>query len=224
LRVSVLQSNYIPWRGYFDIIRRSDVFVFYDDVKFTKNDWRNRNQVKGPNGPIWLTIPCPKNYSVKINEVQPTNAEWQEKHWRTITQCYSKSPFFRKYSDFFEDFYLKHEWCSLSELNQIVIKHIAREIFGFTAQFASSSDFILSGTKESRLIDLLKKIGTSVYISGPSAKSYINPEHFKSVGIEIEWMDYGHYREYNQQFPPYNPFVSIVDQIFNVGPESRFFD
>lgn len=219
MRVAVLQSNYLPWRGYFDIIRRAEVFIFYDDVKFTKNDWRNRNLIKTPNGPIWLTIPCPKNYDVMINEVRPTNSLWQSKHWKTICQNYAKAPHFEQYASFFEDFYLHHSWGSLSHLNQHVIKHVATNMFGLRTKFEDTSKRHLLGTKNARLLNLLDQIGASVYVSGPSARGYIDEDAFRRKGIAIEWMDYSRYPQYPQLYPPFETRLSILDLIFNAGAD-----
>ncbi|MFN4909536.1 MAG: WbqC family protein [Bacteroidota bacterium] len=222
MRVAVLQSNYLPWRGYFDIISRSDLFVFYDDVKFTKNDWRNRNMIISANGPIWLTIPCPKDYSVLIHDVAPIDKAWQSKHWKSIIQEYKKAPFFYRYSDFFEDFYLNHEWDSLSELNHYLIKSIATDIYGLESTFMDSRDFSLQGVKQDRLLDLLIQLGTSTYFSGPSAKKYIDEGLFRTHGIEIVWMDYSKYPVYRQQCSPFIGNVSIIDLMFNAGTDKRF--
>lgn len=222
MRVAVLQSNYIPWRGYFDIIQRADLFIFYDDVKFTKNDWRNRNRIMSPNGPIWLTIPCPKNYDVKINQVQPSSEDWQAKHWKTICQNYRKATFFRDFEDFFQNFYLGHSWSSLSRLNQHLITRIASDFFELDTHFEDSSTRNLQGTKSSRLLDLLEQVGASVYISGPSARNYIDEEQFRSRGIRIEWMDYGHYPEYRQLRSPFVGNLSVLDLLFNAGPNREY--
>lgn len=217
MRVAVLQSNYIPWRGYFDIIQRADLFIFYDDVKFTKNDWRNRNIIKGSNGPLWLTVPCPKDYDIRIDQVRPSNVQWQEKHWKTICQYYRKAKCFEHYAPFFEDFYLCHSWESLSKLNQYLIRHIAGDFFGISTRFEDTSHRDLCGVKNARLLELLEQVGASVYISGPAAKTYIDESEFMKRGIEIEWMDYANYPEYEQLYPPFLPNVSIIDLIFNMG-------
>lgn len=222
MHVAVLQSNYIPWRGYFDIIRRSEVFVFYDDVKFTKNDWRNRNTIVGLNGPIWLTIPCAKDYNVMIHDVVPIDKAWQSKHWKSILQEYRKAPFFNRYADFFEDFYLNNEWNSLSDLNHYLIKSIATDFYRLESTFKDSRDFSLRGAKQDRLLDLLIQLGATTYYSGPSAKKYIDEELFRANGIEIVWMDYSRYPVYRQKCSPFVGNVSIVDLLFNVGSEKKY--
>jgi len=222
VRVAVLQSNYVPWRGYFDIIQRSDIFIFYDDVKFTKNDWRNRNVIKGPSGPIWLTIPCPKNYDITIDQVQPVDSFWQERHWSTICQYYKKATCFRQFDEFFREFYLGRRWESLSVLNQFLIEHIAEDFFRLSTEFRKSSSFAPEGVKSSRLLNLLEQAGASVYISGPAARSYIDETEFARRNISIEWMEYTGYPEYDQRFPPFTPNLSVLDLLFNAGADRKY--
>lgn len=219
-KVVVLQSNYLPWKGYFDLIRSADLFVFYDDVQFTKNDWRNRNKIKTPKGTEWISIPCGTNLKRLINEVKIKDGSWQADHWNRLNLHYSKAEYFSLYKDFFEDFYLRRKWKNLSELNQYLIFNIARRFLGLSAEFQNSKDYTLSGKSMDRLLDLLKKVGATRYISGPSAKEYISEESFIKTNIELTWMDYSNYPEYRQQFPPFAHNVSIVDLLFNEGPHA----
>ena len=217
-RIAVLQSNYLPWKGYFDIIHDVDLFIFYDDVQYTKNDWRNRNRVKTPAGLSWLTIPVGTDEHRLICDVRLTDGRWQKKHWTTMSQCYSRTPYFSRYGDFFEDAYLKQQWDSLSVLNQYLITYIARECLGTGTAFADSRTYTLSGRRLQRLLDLCVKAGATHYLSGPSAKTYIDPAAFERAGVALEWKSYEGYPEYPQQFPPFRHDVSIVDLLFNVGP------
>ena len=219
-KVVVLQSNYLPWKGYFDLIRQADLFIFYDDVQFTKNDWRNRNKIKTPQGSEWISIPCGANLKRLINEVKIKDSGWQEDHWNRICLGYSKSEYFGLYKDFFEDFYLKRKWESLSELNQYLIVSIARKFLNLTTEFQNSTSYSLSGVRLNRLLDLLKKADATTYISGPSAKSYISDDAFRNENIKIDWMNYSDYPEYHQQFPPFVHDVSIIDLLFNEGPQA----
>lgn len=217
MKVAVIQSNYIPWKGYFDIINSVDLFIFHDDVQYTTGDWRNRNKIKTPNGLEWLTIPCGSNTNRLICEVELKDSSWQKKHWAKIEQNYNKAKCFKEFKEFFKEIYLATKWKNLSELNQYLIKHISKEILGIKTTFDDSRNYNLSGKKQERLLELLKKVKTSYYLSGPAAKSYINEELFKQEGIEIEWMDYGGYPEYNQLYPPFEHAVSIIDLILNEG-------
>ena len=219
-RVAVLQSNYVPWKGYFDIVRDVDLFIFYDDRQFTKNDWRNRNQIKAASGPEWLTIPVGDAIDRLICDVAIANPAWQAKHWRTLQQNYGRCPHFARYRAYFEEVYLGRRWTNLSELNQTLIRHIAREFLGLRTEFADSRDYATRGQKLDRLLDLVVQSGATTYVSGPSAKDYIVPERFNEAGIDLVWKDYAGYPPYPQRFPAFEHRVSILDLLFNCGPEA----
>ena len=219
-RVAVLQSNYIPWKGYFDIIHDVDLFIFYDDVQYTKNDWRNRNRVKSRTGAEWITIPAGDDGKRLICEVELRDSSWQAKHWRTLCQNYSRTPHFARYAAYFEDFYLGRRWSNLSQLNQALVRHIASEFLGITTQFAESQALPLEGRKQDRLLDLLVACHAKVYISGPAARAYVDADRFEAAGIELVWKDYGGYPEYPQRHPPFEHGVTVLDLLFNVGPDA----
>jgi len=222
-RVAILQSNYIPWKGYFDIIHDVDLFIFYDDVQFTKNDWRNRNRIKAVAGPEWITIPVGSNESRRICDVEIGNAAWQPKHWRTLKQNYGKCPHFERYREYFEHVYLGTVWPQLSDLNQAVIRHVAREFLGIAVQFGDSRDYDTSGQKLERLLGLVRHSGAGTYVSGPAAKDYIDPARFAALGVELVWKDYSGYPEYPQRYPPFEHGVSILDLLFNTGPDAPWY-
>jgi hypothetical protein len=221
--VAVLQSNYIPWKGYFDLINSVDLFIFYDDVQFTKNDWRARNKIKTPDGLKWITIPCGFKSNKLIYEIDLPVSDWQNKHWNLIEENYSKAPYFNLYKKFFENIYLNQKWKNLSELNQFLIKNISFNFLNIKTQFDDSRNYNIQGKGEDRLINLLKKVNTTKYISGPSAKAYISNNKFVSEGIHLEWMNYDNYPEYSQLYPPFQHAVSIIDILFNTGPNAENF-
>ena len=222
-KVAVIQSNYIPWKGYFDIIHDVDVFVFYDDVQYTKNDWRNRNKIKTNQGLRWLTIPVGSQDNRLICEVELTNIIWARKHWATIKQSYSKAPYFTQYQSFFEYVYNEAKWSSLSELNQFLIRTISSEFLGIKTEFRDSRETCPIGEKLDRLLDLLKKMSATLYLSGPTARGYIDEQRFVEAGIELVYKDYSGYPEYPQLFPPFEHQVSILDVLFNCGPEAPYY-
>ncbi|MFZ1831116.1 MAG: WbqC family protein [Candidatus Competibacteraceae bacterium] len=222
-RVAILQSNYIPWKGYFDIIHDVDLFIFYDDVQYTKRDWRNRNKIKTPRGSEWLTVPANGGREDLICEVQLSDSKWQASHWKTIKQFYNKSPFFLYYQKLLEDVYLSNVWTHLSDLNQHLIKIIAHESLGIKTEFVDSRIYAASAVKQERIIELLVKCGATFYLSGPAAKSYIDEAFFSQAGIELAWKDYSGYPEYPQCFPPFEHGVSILDLLFNVGPDAPWY-
>ncbi len=219
-RVAVLQSNYIPWKGYFDIINSVDVFVFYDDLQYTKNDWRNRNKIKTNNGSEWMTIPVGSDGNRLICEVEIKDFSWQKKHWKMLKQHYGKSPFFSIYESFFEEVYLGRKWKSLSELNQYLIVYISKNFLGITVDFSDSRDYSLSGKKLDRLLDLLVKVGADTYVSGPAAKDYIIEGEFKKNNISLEWVDYSGYPVYPQLYGEFIHSTTVLDLLFNAGHDA----
>ena len=220
--IAVLQSNYIPWKGYFDLVHDVDLFVFYDDLQITKNDWRNRNKLKSRKGVEWISIPIGTDINRLICEVE-INQSWQIKHWKTINQNYCKAPFYDMYKDFLEDVYLHRRWTNLSELNQYLIRIISTKYLGIKTKFRDSREYNLSGKKQDRLLELLIKVNAERYISGPAAKAYINPLCFVDSGIDLVWKDYSGYPEYSQFYPPFEHGVSILDLLFNVGPYAPWY-
>lgn len=222
-RVAVLQSSYIPWKGYFDIIHDVDTFIFYDDVQFTYQDWRSRNRVIANGAPVWLTVPTGGDIKRLINEVQLRDASWQRKHWSTIRHAYTKARHFREYSPLIEELYAGTAWSSLSEMNQTFTRRIAQEVLGVRTEFRDSLEFGATGSKLDRLIDLLVKAGATHYLSGPAARSYIDPQRFEDAGIQLEYKDYSGYPEYKQLSDGFEHAVSILDLIFNVGEDASLY-
>ena len=222
MRVSVIQSNYIPWRGYFDIMHDADVFVFYDDVQYTVNDWRNRNRVKTANGVVWLTIPVGDQNDRRICDVVLRDQTWLRKHWMTIEQSYRAAPGFALYRDFFKGFYTR-SWESLSVLNQTMIQAIAADLLGIRTQILDSRDFDLQGKGSDRLLMLLKKMGATDYISGPRAKGYLDAEAYAQNGVRVHWKDYSRYPEYPQLHGAYESNLSIIDLLLNCGDDAPRF-
>lgn len=222
-KVAVIQSNYIPWKGYFDIIHDADLFIFHDDLQYTKNDWRNRNKIKTAQGTTWLSIPVGTREDRLICEVELNDSSWNRKHWNMIKQFYSKAPYFKKYLSFFEHVYLDSNWTNLSQLNQFLIHGISKEFLGIQTEFMDSRAFNLKLKKMDRLIELLQAANATLYISGPSAKAYIDENIFSQAGIKLIYKDYSGYPEYQQLFPPFEHAVSILDLLFNCGPDAPYF-
>lgn len=223
-KVAILQSNYIPWKGYFDIIDSVDEFIFYDEMQYTKNDWRNRNKIKTQNGLIWLTIPCETKGSIsnfqKINETKITDKRWAKKHWNSIQLNYAKAPYFKEYKEFLGNLYKD---CGNEEyLCNVNYKFIyaINDLLGIKTKISFSQDYGLIEGKTERLVDLVKKAGGTEYLSGPAAKDYIVKECFDKENIKLSWMDYSGYREYPQLFPPFEHGVTVLDLIFNTGKDA----
>jgi hypothetical protein len=218
-KVAILQSNYIPWKGYFDIINMVDVFVIYDDVQYTKRDWRNRNIIKTANGLSWLTVPVEVKgrYSQKINEVIVSDNRWIEKHLKSLKINYSKSAYFKLYNTIIENIYYNSPKKNLAEINFHFLKSIMN-ILGIQTEIKFSTELEVTGEKTERLVKICKKLDADVYLSGPVAKNYMQIDEFTKENIKVEWMDYSSYPEYNQLFPPFEHKVTILDLIFNEGP------
>lgn len=221
MRVSVIQSNYIPWKGYFDIIANSDVMVFYDDVQFTKNDWRNRNQIRTSQGLTWLTVPVGTNINRLVNEVEIPEHSWQAKHWKTIMVNYKKAAHFESIAPTIEAFYMDKKWTNLSEMNQYFIEKVSKDFLQINTRFEKVENYSIKGDKQERLIDLLTQIGATEYLTGPTALSYINKNLFERNGIKVLVKEYNKYPPYQQRYEGYEGAVSIIDLLMCCGPNSR---
>ncbi len=222
--VAIVQSNYIPWKGYFDIINVVDEFILFDDMQYTRRDWRNRNRIKTANGSQWITIPVETKgkYFKKIKDMKVSNTEWNRKHWESIVNSYSRTKYYRNYKETFEELYLGCNEKYLSRINHRFLVAIC-DLLSISTKINWSMDYRLIEGKTVRLIDLCKQAGADEYISGPSAKDYIDEEMFKKEGIKLSYMIYSGYPEYNQLFPPFEHAVSIIDLILNEGPEAPKF-
>ena len=221
---AVLQSNYLPWRGYFDLINDVDLFVFYDEVQYTTFDWRNRNKIYTKDGVQWITLPCGRDRKRTIAEVKiSSDVDWQKKHFDLISEAYKKAPFFTKFKPFLEHIYLEQKWIYLSEFNQYMIKYISQDILGIDTAFARSKDFISTGQKGDKMLSLVLNIGAKNYLSGPSAKDYLNEYDFNTNGINVIWKDYSGYPEYKQTQEPFEGSLSIIDLLFNTGDDAAYY-
>jgi len=220
MKVAILQSNYIPWKGYFDIINSVDQFIWYDDVQYTPRDWRNRNRIKTTDGLKWLTVPCNGGRKMQIREVEVSGDKWRRKHWTSISHAYARAPFFAEHADFFEDMYLGRFERNLSKLNHRFVEKISRDLLGVKTRFTNSSDYWSDGAGQDRLMGILQEAGATTYFSGPAGKAYIDEALFEERGIAIEWMDYSGYPEYPQLHGDFEHGVSILDLLFNVGADA----
>ena len=220
-KVAIVQSNYIPWKGYFDIINKADIFVQYDNVQYTKRDWRNRNRIKTSAGLAWISIPIQvkgKRYQ-NICEAQVVDDKWRAKHWHAIYQNYHKAAHFDSYYKLFEHLYLEEHQTYLSQINRAFILAIC-ELMSIKTLFLNADEFDVGGEKSKRLMNICKACDATHYISGPAAKSYLDESMFVKNNIKVEWMDYKDYPEYTQLYDGFEHEVSIIDLIFNEGPNA----
>lgn len=217
-KIAVLQPSYLPWLGYFDQIASVDTFVFYDDVQYTKNDWRNRNRVKSASGPVWLTVPVCGSTSLKINEVRiETGKKWQEKHRKTLAQLYSKATFFDEVSAMLEPLWTtRYELLVDVSVDSVTL---VASYLGLKTKMLLSSSLGVQGDKNERLVAICEKLGATYYYSGAAAREYLDVELFASRGIEVAFQCYEH-PVYGQLFGDFTPYLSVVDLLMNCGKDS----
>lgn len=219
-KVAIIQSSYIPWKGYFDIIHAVDIFIFLEDVQYTVRDWRNRNKIKALDGGTkWLSVPNNGTRHTLISEVKIDYSQnWQRKHLEVLRHTYRKAPFFASYHERLSELY-ENEPRFLSQMNIMLTKEICRWL-GIRTTFYNSCNLLSEGKKDDKLIDLIKTVGGDSYLSGPRAKDYIDRVKFEKAGIELAYQDYSGYPEYGQVTKPFDHFVSVLDLLFMKGDEA----
>lgn len=220
-KIVITQSNYIPWKGYFDSIAISDEFVIYDDMQYTKRDWRNRNIIKTNNGLKWLTIPVEVKgkFFQKIKDTKISDKNWNINHLSTLKHNYKNSNKFNEVKDFIEDLYFNATQNYLTEINVHFLTELSKYL-KIKQNFKFSSEFNLSEDRNQRLVDICLKLNGNQYFSGPAARNYMNESLFEKSGIEVIYFDYSGYKEYEQLYPPFEHGVSILDLIFNMGGDA----
>lgn len=223
-RIAIVQSNYIPWKGYFDLIAGVDEFVLYDEVQYTRRDWRNRNRIKTAHGLAWLTIPVEVRgqYLQRISDVVVSDARWADTHWRTIAHQYTAAAASADHLDDLELLYREAPRQRLSEINEYFLTGIC-SLLGISTRVRRSSELELTGDRSERLLNICRQLGASVYVSGPAARGYLDDALFAAAGIVVEWADYSGYPEHRQLHPPFEHKVSIVDLLLNEGGQSARF-
>jgi len=214
------QPVYLPWLGLFHKIALADAFCYFDDVQYQKKDWNNRNQIKGPNGAFWLTVPvrAKDHFLIKLKDVEIVDQEtWRRKHWRSLRLCYGTAPFFARYADFFEETY-GTPWRRLSDLNEHLLRFFLRE-FGISVRYYKMSQLQLEGSKSDLVLDMCLKLGASAYIFGAQGRNYADAGAFEAHGVRVHFQEYVH-PVYPQQFGAFVSHLSVVDLLFNCGSAS----
>lgn len=225
MKVVVTQSNYIPWKGYFDMLACADILVVYDDMQYTKRDWRNRNKIKTCTGSKWLSIPVEVKgkFNQRINETRIADSNWAKDHWLKITASYSKAPFFESLiGEEIRRLYETIHVDMLSEVNIHFLKGIMR-LLEIDIQVRNSSEFELVGGRTERLVNICKDLGATEYISGPAAADYMELNVFAEEGVRVTYMDYSDYPVYDQLHGEFEHAVSIVDLLMMKGNDARLF-
>jgi hypothetical protein len=217
--IAIIQSNYIPWKGYFDIIRMCDEFMLFDEAQYTRRDWRNRNKIKTPQGPQWLTIPVQVKgkFHQRIDETCVNDGTWVEEHLKSIKHNYARAGAFKEVYPLLEDLYHRVASISrLSDINYTLLRGLS-DLLGIKTPLTWSTDYQSVEGKTDRLISLCQQAGANEYLSGPSAKSYMDEALFQAAGIKLTYIDYSGYPEYPQIHPPFDHGVSVIDLLLNVG-------
>jgi hypothetical protein len=226
--VAILQSSYIPWRGYFDIIRRADEFLTFDVVQYTRRDWRNRNIIKGPNGAQWLTVPVDVKgrYGQAIDETRIADSGWAEQHLRAIDFNYRQAGAYGEVFPWLADTLREAgKEAFLTQSNHHLLTAVCDRL-GLRTPIRRATELLpreslISMDPTERLLQLCLAAGGTTYLSGPSARSYLDVEKFSDAGVAITWMDYSAYQPYPQCKGPFLPQVSIVDLLLNCGTGAR---
>ncbi|WP_069705880.1 WbqC family protein [Burkholderia seminalis] len=221
-RIAIVQSNYIPWKGYFDLIAATDEFILYDDAQYTRRDWRNRNQIKTPQGVQWLTVPVKVKgrYHQSIRETEIDGTQWAQQHWTRLRQNYARAPHFARYAEQLEALYLNGRHDTLSALNLAMLAWINRQL-GIATRISSSSDYTLEGDRTDKLLNLCLQASATEYLSGPAARDYLDESRFAAEGIAVRWFDYPAYPPYAQLWGEFVHGVTVLDVLFHCGPEAR---
>ena len=221
-RVAIVQSNYIPWKGYFDLIASVDEFILLDDVQYTKRDWRNRNLIKTAQGVQWLTIPVVnKGRQAQLIEETEISEAWADQHWARIRHSYSKAPFFRDYEPQVGALYEAAGGMKrLSDINRLFLGGLC-DLLGIHTPVVNSRDYDSQGAKTEKILSLCHSAGAACYLSGPSARDYLEEQTFSAAGVKVAWMDYSGYPPYPQLYGDFDPHVSVIDLLFNTGTAAR---
>jgi hypothetical protein len=221
-RVAIVQSNYVPWRGYFDLIASVDEFILLDDAQYTRRDWRNRNRIKTPTGSRWLTIAVEVSgrFTQSIYDTRVADPQWPERHWDVLRQYYSPARGFSDSGGFVEELYAGVASTSLTDINRHFLHRIAAHL-GIHTPLTVSLDYQPRGTRTARLVDLCVKTGATEYVSGPAARAYLDEDCFRKRDIAVSWFQYGPYADYDQIYPPFDPRVSILDLLLCAGSDAR---
>jgi hypothetical protein len=218
VNVVILQPFYLPYSGVFELVRMADVFVFYDDVKVSRQSWQNRNQIKTAWGRQWLVVPLLGSNSATVREA-PLNEDepWRRKHRTALEQAYAKAPHRAFVLDALTP-YWSQPWPSLAELNIATFTRLC-ELMGVTTQFVRSSELGVPGASSQRVLDFCVSLGATGYLSGPSARSYLDAASFAAAGIDLCYHRFDH-PKYRQLHGDFVPNLSVVDLLANEGPDA----
>lgn len=222
MRVAVVQSNYLPWKGYFDLIAAVDHFVLYDEVQYTRRDWRNRNRIKTAGGLRWLTIPVQTKgaFTQRIDETRIADPGWARSHWSALEQAYGDAPAFADTAAWLTALYRDFADDLLSDVNEALLRRVCEQL-QITTPISRSTAHPGAGGRSERLLSICTALGATEYVSGPAAKGYLDIDLFAQASVDVRWFDYTGYREYPQLHGTFVHEVSIIDLLFNTGSRGR---
>lgn len=219
-RIAIVQSNYLPWKGFFDLIASVDEFVLFDGFQYTRRSWRNRNRFKTPHGLQWLTVPvagAPQR--TPISEIRIAPGNWHRRHLNALRTSYGRAPCFAEIMDLIAPVFMAPPQ-TLSHFNEALIRRICAYL-DIPTLIRTHRHYSAVDHRQYRLRDICLQAGASVYVSGPAARCYLDEALLAEDGIDVEWFDYEGYPEYSQLWGPFVHEVSILDLMFNLGPDSR---
>jgi len=221
VRICIIQSCYVPWKGFFDLIGQCDEYVIYDSAQYVKRHWHNRNRIKTANGVEWLSIPVVTKgrFEQPIDQVE-IEKKWADKHWRAIELAYRRAPFFEEFAPAVKVWYERADKeARLTDVNLIFLQGIAG-LLGLKTRMVRDADYEAQGARTERLLAIARAAGADRYLSGPSARDYLDEAMFRAAGVTAEWMSYEGYPEYPQQYGDFEHAVTALDLLFNTGPEA----
>ena len=221
MRISIIQSCYIPWKGFFDLIGQCDEYVIFDRMQYVKRHWHNRNRIKTANGVEWLTIPVVTKgrFEQPIDEVE-IERPWADKHWRALELAYRRAPFFEQFAPPLKQLYERADReIRLTDVNELFLREIAG-LLGITTRIVRDIAYPAVGAKTARLLGIAQAAGADHYLTGPSAREYFDEALFADAGIATEWMSYQGYPEYPQLHGSFEHAVTVLDLLFNTGLEA----
>lgn len=218
----ISQPTYLPWAGYFRIMKEADVYVFLDNVQFEQRSWQSRNRIKSVEKFVWLSIPTHHECQSRIDDVEIDNSKaWTRQHLSAIKTSYGKAPFFKDYFSFFKSIY-ELKWTQLTLLNIFLIKYFAAQL-GLSPVFVRASKLALEGKRTKLLLDICKMFGADRYVSSIGAKEYMEADGAKQIfekeGIKVELLEVNPFT-YPQLFGEFIPELSVIDLLLNCGADS----
>jgi len=219
--VAIVQSNYVPWKGYFDLIDRVDEFILLDDVQFTRRDWRNRNRIKTPHGLLWLTVPVRSrgHFHQRIDEVEISESGWAQRHWQTLRHAYGRAPAFGAVAPALEALYEGCHQPLLTQVNEHLLRGLC-DLLGIGTQISRGARMPAGTDPTERLVTLCRQAGATEYLTGPASWAYLREEAFTDEGIAVKTMSYGPYPQYAQRHGPFEDRVSVLDVLVHEGADA----